>query len=493
MEIRGSNLTDVAAQTLSTIFGRGCFLILQIFLARSLGPLEFGLYTLAWTVVGLVGTFAPLGMPQAILRYSIAGRHALSSAPIVVVTIVGSLTFVMILITAAPVAHIVFGDPNVAPAIVALAPSVPLLGVFGVMTSALRASHANVASAMVGALVFVLYLLATVISFTDITWRTPVVAGHMYTVAICLTLVPTACLLMRKLPHGPSPRLRSLMQFGFVTTVIHSANVLNLLADRIVIGAMADPTLVGIYQIASQMAVVVIVLRGAVTTVFEARVPKSFSEVGAPPAITAAFIAASRILLHLSTPGLICLALTAKFWINLLFGPDYIAAALPLSILLIGQLGLTFSGPAVTALFMTGEERAAMRLTIVTCLLNVVGNVALIPVFGLAGSAAVSGIANLLASGSCLWKLRHTGRLNGYFSYIHDIVIGTIACALFASIFALFLSSPSLLSMCGMLVGAYVVYGVVVAISCRVDDEVLEFLRILVRRVGCLKTWQKMP
>jgi stage V sporulation protein B len=493
MELRGSNLADVTAQVLSTVFGRGCFLLLQIFLARSLGPFEFGLYAIAWTVVGLVGTFAPLGMPQAILRYSIAGRHALCSAPMAVVTIAGALTFILILITANLIARFLFREPNVAPVIVALAPSVPLLGVFGVMTSALRASNSNIASAALGALVFVLYLAATAISFADIGWRTPVVAGQMYTLAVALTLVPTACLLIRQVPREPSPGLQSLMQFGLVTTLIHSANVLNLLADRVVIGAMADSQLVGIYQVASQMAVVVIVLRGAVTTVFEARVPKFSDKVGAPPEITPAFIAASRILLHLSAPGLICLALTAEYWIKMLFGSDYLAAARPLSILVIGQLALTFTGPAITALFMTGEERAAMRLTIVTCLLNVIGNVAFIPVFGLAGSAAVSGVANLIAGGTCLWKLRRSRRLSGYFGYIRDIALATTVCGLFAIIVLLFFSVPSLISMCGILVGTYAVYGLVVAISCRVDDEVLDFLRVLVRRMGGLRIWPRVP
>ncbi len=481
MAYRSSNLADAAAQLFSSIIGRGCYLALQVFLARSLGPREFGLYAIGWTVTGLVGTIAPIGMPQTVLRYSVAGREALHTAPIVIAALAGLVSFIVLLATAGPIANFLFDEPGSAPAILALAPSVPLLCIFGVLAAALRSSHANLASAAVGAMVFVLYLAIAMLGFAA-GGRTPMMAGYTYTVAIALTLIPTVWLLHRLPSCATIPGLRPLLGFGIVTMLIHSANVLNLWADRVVVGVMADVQAVGVYQVASQLAMVALVLRSAVGSVFEARVPKTARVGAAAPDVTREFIAASRILLHASAPGLICLALTARFWTDALFGPDYRPAAIPLAVLAVGQLGQSLVGPSVTALHMTGEERTAMRFTIASGLLNILGNVALIPLWGLAGSAAATGIVNVAAGSVCLWRLRVTGRLRHYFSSISDILLASIISAAVAFLMTYWLGIQTYIAAICMLAAAYITYALVIALCCRVEDEAFELGRALLRR-----------
>ena len=482
MDLRRSNMADVAAQAVSAIVGRGCYLALQVFLARSLGPHEFGLYAIGWTVTGLIGTFAPVGMPQTVLRYGVAGRRALRTAPIAIAAIAGMFCFAVLMAIASPLANLLFAEPTAAPVILALAPSVPLLCIFAVLASALRSSQANLASAAVGALQFVLYFGLTVVGFSAGVPHTPVMAGHVYTVAIMLTLFPTGWMLYQLAPSSTIPEVQNLLKFGLVTMMIHSASVMNLWADRVVIGVMADAQAVGLYQVASQLAMLALVLRVAVISVFEARVPK-LAHSGAPlPDVSREFLSASRILLHVSTPGLICLALTAKFWTAALFGADYIPAAVPLAILALGQLIQTFTGPSLTALHMTGGERTALHLTIGTCLLNVIGNVALIPLWGLAGSAVASSVANIALVGASLFLLLRTGRLRLYFTGIGDILWATLFSAVAAALISYSFGVDSTFSIVTTLIVAYAAYGIVVALCCRVEDEVLDLGRALLRR-----------
>ncbi len=485
MARKTSSLADTAAQFVSAIAGRGCYLVLQVFLARSLGPREFGLYAIGWTVAGLVGTLAPIGMPQAILRYGIAGRRALHAAPMPVVTLAGLVSFAAILATAAPLAGRVFGEPDAEAVIIAFAPSVPLTGILGVLLSALRVSHANLASAGAGSLVFALYLAAVLLAFHSGT--SPVVAAHMYTAALALTLLPSAWLLYIKPPASDEPGLRHLIRFGIVTMFISGSNVLNLWADRIVIGVMADARAIGLYQVASQLAMVVIVLRSAVVSVFEARVPKLAKADGTVPNVTREFIAATRILLHASAPGLVVLTLTASFWTTTLFGPDYAGAAMPLVVLAVGQLGLTFAGPSVNALHMTGEEHTVMRLTAGTCLLNLLGNIGLIPLLGLAGAAAASVAANLIVSLTCLARLRSTGRLRLPAVALGDIAVATATCATVTLLLVHASGSLSFGAVIGILVTAYAVYGAIITCVCRVEDEAVDLTRATFRRVFGLR------
>ena len=105
------------------------------------------------------------------------------------------------------------------------------------------------------------------------------------------------------------------------------------------------------------------------------------------------------------------MAVTAGFWTGTLFGGAYTAAAAPLESLIVGQLLQSFVVPTITALHMTGKEQFTAALTIGTGILNIFGNVVLIPVFGLAGSAAASSLANAVLGVKSLLRLRGTNRL----------------------------------------------------------------------------------
>lgn len=135
---KNGNLIDVGAQFGSSIAGRGCYLGLQVFLARRLGPEGFGLYAVAWTIVGLVGTLAPLGMPQAVLRFGVTGRKALQSSPLILATTLGLACSAAVWLTSEITARSIFGNAAAAPVIAAFAPSIVLLAVFQVLTSAMR-------------------------------------------------------------------------------------------------------------------------------------------------------------------------------------------------------------------------------------------------------------------------------------------------------------------------------------------------------------------
>ena len=483
MTFKVSNLIDVVAQLLSSVVGRGCYLVLQVILARTLGPRGFGLYAIGWTVTGLVSTLAPLGMPQAVVRYGITGRRAIFSAPAIIAVLVGLICLSCLYMGSDAIAQLLFAEPDAAPVIRALAPSIPLLSLFGVLAGGLRASGAGLASGVVGAVLFVLYLCMAMLCFFFAAGRSPAAAAYLYSVALAVTLVPTIGLLLRQSPDSNALRLRPLLNFGLVTMFIHSASVINLWVDRLIVGLMMDVRAIGVYQVASQLAMVALVIRVAVVSVFEARIPKDVEIVQLKAGLTVEFIAATRLLLHVSVPGLLCLALMAKFWVGSLFGLSYFGAAAPLAALVIGQLCQTFTGPSTTALHMTGDEHMVMRVTFASCLLNVIGNVALIPWFGSIGSAAASGLANITLGAACLWRLRRSGRLQLPLAALIDIMLGTAISAVTIALLVQELGTPSFFIVGAILVAGYLSYAITILLSCQVEDEALDLIRALLRRV----------
>ena len=414
------------------------------------------------------------------------------SAPLLIAATVGLACSLIVWASSGIVARYVFGQVAAAPAIAAFGPSIALFCVFQVLTSALRGSDANLASAGISAVMFAVYLVACVAAFLAFDEPFPATAGRMYTLALGVACVPAALVLYRRPSASRISDAATLAKFGLITMLIHSASVLNLWADRIVVGVMSNATAVGVYQVASQLAMVALVLRMAVVSIFEARVPK-MDATRVVPDVTTQFLASTRILLHVTAPGLICLGATTAFWTSRLFGTAYVAAAIPLAILVGGQLVLSFAGPSVTALNMTGDERYAAVLTIGSGLLNVVLNIALIPVFGLTGSAAASSFANFLLGAEGVRRLVATRRLRPRFGDLRDIVLAILACVFVALVWRTLLGADRLISVVALVGVSYVVYAAVVARLCRVEDELLRLIFDVVARLSGIRLNHRLP
>jgi len=74
-------------------------------------------------------------------------------------------------------------------------------------------------------------------------------------------------------------------------------------------------------------------------------------------------------------------------WILRLFGSAFQSAYAPVLVLSAGQVVNAASGSVGFLLGMTGEERAAARITVATGALNLLLNAAMIPLRGLLGAA----------------------------------------------------------------------------------------------------------
>jgi O-antigen/teichoic acid export membrane protein len=76
--------------------------------------------------------------------------------------------------------------------------------------------------------------------------------------------------------------------------------------------------------------------------------------------------------------------------LGFLFGANYAPAATALRILSIGFIISNFMGPNGATLIVMGEVRFVMWATLTTALLNIGLNIALIPPFGIEGTAIAS-------------------------------------------------------------------------------------------------------
>ena len=195
--------------------------------------------------------------------------------------------------------------------------------------------------------------------------------------------------------------------------------------DRVVVGIMSDAEALGVYQVASQLAMIVIVLRSAVTLVFETSVAKIGQRPGGQGRRHERVLRRRAGSCSTPGPGLVVLALTAASGSSSCSG--LLPAAAPaLVILAAGQLAVTFAGPSVTALHMTGKRTSSCGADHVGLPAQPLGNVALIPVRRRRRGGPDAGSPTSPWPSTCLRALlARTGRLRFSRHWLDDVVFGT--------------------------------------------------------------------
>jgi len=180
----------------------------------------------------------------------------------------------------------------------------------------------------------------------------------------------------------------------------------------IMLGWMGDTKVAGIYSLAFNIAFVVALPRIAINTLFAPTVSSLFSR--KDELLLRALI---RSTASWTLTGSACIAFTLFVLAEPLiswFGPGYEAGVPALRILLVGQVIVAGTGSQLFVMTMTGCERGAATLLVLSAALNAVASAVLIGLFGLTGAAIASAATLLiwnLAMALFLW--RHSSLLPG--------------------------------------------------------------------------------
>jgi O-antigen/teichoic acid export membrane protein len=235
--------------------------------------------------------------------------------------------------------------------------------------------------------VFVLALLADVDA--TVAMVVALVAGGLCSTAIALMRLRRIGFLRGWGP--PSVRMaRSVTAYGARAQLGNLLWLVNLRLDVLMLGAMAGPTTLGIYAVASKSAELMRLPANAANYVLYPR----FARLGPTEAAAEVRTVLPRAcgLTVLATPVLAAASVVA---LPAVFGPAFHAAVVPACVLL---LGLAFEGAAaVSTAYLCGRGRPGanslgMGLGV---LVTVVLDLALIPRFGALGAAAASSAAYL--------------------------------------------------------------------------------------------------
>lgn len=165
-----------------------------------------------------------------------------------------------------------------------------------------------------------------------------------------------------------------------------SARLLMNRADILMLAPLATMVDVGLYGAAMRVTYIQAAPVIVLSTVITARLGEAFAADRVRQG-RRLFFGALIFAVTWSVPVALGLSLFDDDVMNLVFGPEYASGASVLSILAVAQIGAALNIPATSFMLMTGRQNTFGKMTVAALLLNVVGNVILIPNYGAIGAA----------------------------------------------------------------------------------------------------------
>jgi O-antigen/teichoic acid export membrane protein len=363
---------------------------------------DFGLFSLASSVIALAFLPALLGLDTGVIRFVALGaggdneRRARGAFQLAVglVVLTSSVVTALLWWYAPWIAGTVFEKPDAADVLRIVTLSLPGVAIGRVIISAIRgfgvmtyAAWLSIVSRLLDSAV-ALPILALGFGVEGLAWASVVSAYAALPVAVVL--------LLRVDPHALLPAVdawpvRRLVTFSLpqTFTVIFFLGVARL--DILLLGRFGSAAEVGIYAIALAVVLPATLVSTAIGQMFSPRVAAEDAH-GDRRTLETMLRRVTFWNTAASLPFFAALAILAEPILEL-FGSTYASGATALAILALGRLLHTAAGPLGMLINMSGRPYITMLNNMSVTLLNIGLGFALIPRFGMTGAAISASVS----------------------------------------------------------------------------------------------------
>ncbi|MGD9510731.1 MAG: lipopolysaccharide biosynthesis protein [Geminicoccaceae bacterium] len=390
--------------TLVRVVGVALMIVVTMLFTRLMGAAEYGKVAFLLSGSFVIVLLSGLGLPTASLRllprYAVRGRaaligHYLAAGLLLTgaMAVIGGLCLSLVLALVPQLARD-YGFPWFL--VVGLVLSVALMRFASETSRACGLQQIGFAAESVGARAILLLMLGIYLLLGASLHADAAVTLWAVSQGAVATAV-TAVVLWRVRPGADMLRLRPIRQYwGWlrISTVMLVTPVYYFLlfeTDAVMLGVMAGPEHVGVYQVARRLAEFVVFCTAVASSVGLPRIAEAHAA-RRPDQIQATVDAVNGISLVSTVTIVLALGLLGP-WALTLFGPEFGSGYLPMMMLATARLVSVLFGPASDLLLMTGHHRLLGKVNLMCALLNIVLNLVLIPPFGIAGAAAATSVA----------------------------------------------------------------------------------------------------
>lgn len=486
------NMGQISRQSIAffagTIFTMGAGYLVKVYVARVLGAEQLGLYALGMTLVTLTQVVSSLGLQDAAARYiavydaarkfdDLRGFLTRSVGIVLSLTVLFSIGLVF---AGGWVSRHLYHAPG-------LAQYIPYFAVLTVLGAANT---------------FYCQVLA---GFKDITKRTAItnfigtplvialivlflslgagMRGYLWaqvvqSVVVVALLVAVAWRLTPRLARfawRPLPALDpEIKGFAAAAFGMSAVNFLVSQADKVLLGLYLNPSLVGIYVIASTLAALIPLILQSVNQIFAPVIADLHSR-KRTDVLQKLFQSLTKWVFGLSLPlAFVIIAFAAP--LMRIFGSAFEVGWPVLVIGAVGQVVNCGVGSVGYLLLMSGNQKRLMKVQFVMVGVSLLMNVALIPTLGIVGAAVASAVVNVAGN---VWNLSEVRKALDIFPYNRSyfgLAIPAVlsAAAVIALRIWVFPTTGPWLAILAALVAAYFVFaGAALKLSLDDDDRMI--------------------
>ncbi|MGB3564660.1 MAG: flippase [Thermoanaerobaculia bacterium] len=392
--------------------------ILQMVLGRLLGPASYGLYAVGWNLLLIVGLAASLGLEHGVIRFGAdlsaenGGRlRRVTMRSLKIAALAGGVAAAVLWLLAPWLAESVFDKPGLRPVLAVMAAALLFMPALRVAAASLRAALRMVPNVIAEDLVQPLVNLVLFLVFWALGW-------HLFG-ALVATVVSFAVALLAALaflargwwrqaePVGEVAVVgsRELMLFSLPAALAGMLALVTMWIDRLLVAYFLTAADTGIYQAASQVAFIFILILNSFNGIFAPLIAGHFAA-GRKQELNDLYKVSTKWGLYLALPVFLVIVIAPDEVLGVLLDSRYVVGALPLVVLSIAQVVNLATGAVGFILVMGGRQNSWLLLSGAALTVNIGLSLFLIPRHGLIGAAVAALLSIVGLFGSALLLVR---------------------------------------------------------------------------------------
>ncbi|MBU0628107.1 MAG: flippase [Nanoarchaeota archaeon] len=418
---------------LGLIFGKISSYAFRLIVAKN-GAQEYGIFSLGYTIFNVVAILSLFGTTAGVVRFISYYRgkeeprkikEIISTALRLVLPL--SITLSIILFVSSKyIAISIFHAEKLAAALKIFALAVPFMALSQVLIMVPRAFQ------KIKYTVYVRDIYGGIISLTALVllFYSPYrLFGPMIAIAIS-SIAMFGLSIYYMLKVFPIKDLKAkfncrLISYSWPLLFVGFSWWLLQWTDTLMIGSILDVRWAGIYNIAGPTAFMVLVVPQSVIGIFFPVITQIYAQ---KKDFKRVYNTITRWIFFVNLPLAILMILFSKQIILILFGEEYIRAALPLSILALSYFAFSIFLTSRNLLIMVKKTKLVLFITSAAAILNIVLNYCLIPVFGINGGAIATSLSLLLAILMTYCCMRKVLKVQPFdLNYLKGILAGFIS------------------------------------------------------------------
>ena len=445
--------------------------ILQLVLGRLLGPASYGLYAVGWNLLLIVGLAASLGLEHGVIRFGAdlaakdGGRlRRVTMRSLKIAALAGGVAATLLWLLAPWLADSVFDKPDLRPVLAVMAVALLFMPALRVAAASLRAALRMVPNVIAEDLVQPLVNLVLFLVFWSLGWHLfgAVVATD---VSFAVALLGALFFLGRGWRSRPEPvgeiavvGSRELMLFSLPAAMAGMLALVTMWIDRLLVAYFLTAADTGIYQAASQVAFIFILILNSFNGIFAPLISAHFAA-GRKKELNDLYKVSTKWGLYLALPVFLVIVVAPEEVLGVLLDSRYVVGALPLVVLSVAQLVNLATGAVGFILVMGGRQNSWLLLSGAALATNIGLSLYLIPRHGLMG-AAVAALLSIvgLFGGALLLVRRWEGLWPWDRRYVKGLVAALVTTGALVLANRLPIDSP-LIHLLVLCVAAVVVFG----------------------------------